>query len=79
VTSNELLVTRRLKVQSLISNSLLVTINLLLYSRGKGFLFVYAESSPDEEFKQLLRGKKESYDKYDKYKYKQKSTLKKNI
>lgn len=27
-------------------------------------------SSLDEEFKQLLRGKKESYDKYDKYKYK---------
>jgi Zn-finger nucleic acid-binding protein len=37
------------------------------------------ESSLDEEFKPLLREKekKEYYDKYDKYRYKQKSTLKK--
>jgi Zn-finger nucleic acid-binding protein len=36
-----------------------------------------AESLLDEEFKPLFREKKEYYDKYDKYRHKQKSTFKK--
>lgn len=33
-----------------------------------------AESSLDDEFRPLFKEKKEYYDKYDKYRYKQKST-----
>ncbi len=36
-----------------------------------------AESSLDDEFKPLFKERKEYYEKYDKYRYKQKSILKK--